>query len=196
MNTRGWVLKVEDGYRSVTMQQGLSLNESIFGAVLRKTQWECGGEKPPVDLLFRRLGSLIANMPKVGTHMSASAVDLSVLLRDTGEELERGGPYPEMSERTPMASPFVSDQSRQNRQDITALLEGHGFVAYPWEFWHYNDGDAYAELLKRTGLPGRYGPVHVDVATGQVTPIDDPHAPLNSREVVRELMETVLAADA
>lgn len=196
MNARGWVLKIEDAYRSVPMQQGLSLNADIFGAVLRKTTWECGGKKPPVNLLYRRLGSLIANAPKVGTHMSGSALDISVLLRDTGEEVERGGPYPEMSERTPMASPFVSEQARQNRQEITALLGRHGFVTYPWEFWHYNDGDAYAELLNHTGRPARYGPVHVDPASGRVTPIDDPCAPLNSREVIEELMEQVLAADA
>ncbi|MEI6501832.1 MAG: M15 family metallopeptidase [Armatimonadota bacterium] len=193
MNARGWVLKVEDAYRSTVMQQGLSLNESIFGAVLAKTKWECGGEKPPVDLLFRRMGSLIANRPKVGTHMSGSALDISVLRRDTGEEVERGGPYPEMSERTPMLSPFVSERARQNREEITDLLGRHGFVTYPWEFWHYNDGDAYAELLKRTGQPARYGPVHMDPVDGSVTPIDDPCAPLNSVAVIRDLMERVLA---
>ena len=193
MNARGWVLKVEDGYRTTAMQQGLGLNEGIFGAVLRKVQWECGSEKPPVDLLYRRLGSLIANAPKVGTHMSGSAMDISVLQRDSGEEVDRGGPYPEMSERTPMASPFVSERAQQNRQEITALMARHGFVAYPWEFWHYNDGDAYAELLNRTGRPARYGPVHMDPADGSVTPIDDPCAPLNATEVIRAAMERVLA---
>jgi D-alanyl-D-alanine dipeptidase len=193
MNARGWVLKVEDCYRTMVMQRGLSLNESIFGAILRKTQWECGGRKPPVDLLYRRLGALVANMPKVGTHMSGSAVDISVLQRDSGHAVERGGPYPEMSERTPMDSPFVSEQAQENRREITALMARHGFVAYPWEFWHYNDGDAYAELLNHTGRPARYGPVHMDPADGQVTAIDDPCAPLNSVEVIRELMERVLA---
>lgn len=194
MNARGWVLKVEDGYRTTVMQQGLGLNEGIFTAILRKVQWECGGEKPPVDLLVRRLGSLVANAPRVGTHMSGSAMDVSVWRRDTGEEVDRGGPYPEMSERTPMASPFVSEQAQQNRREITALLGGHGFVAYPWEFWHYNDGDAYAELLNHTGRPARYGPVHMDPVDGKVTPLNDPCAPLNSMEVIRELMARVLAA--
>jgi D-alanyl-D-alanine dipeptidase len=196
MNARGWVLKVEDCYRTTVMQRGLGLNESIFGAVLRKAQWECGGQKPPVDLLYRRLGALVANMPKVGTHMSGSAMDIAVLQRDTGEAVDRGGPYPEMSERTPMDSPFVSEQAQHNRQEITALLGRHGFVAYPWEFWHYNDGDAYAELLNHTGRPARYGPVHLDPADGRVTAIDDPCAPLNSMAVIRELMERVLAAGA
>jgi D-alanyl-D-alanine dipeptidase len=193
MNARGWVLKVEDGYRTTVMQRGLGLNEGIFTAILRQVQWECGGARPPVDLLVRRLGSLVANAPKVGTHMSGSAMDVSVLRRDTGEEVDRGGPYPEMSERTPMASPFVTEHARQNRREITALLGRHGFVAYPWEFWHYSDGDAYAELLKHTGRPARYGPVHMNPVDGKVTPIENPCAPLHSTAVIRELMERVLA---
>ena len=94
--------------------------------------------KPPVDLLYRRLGSLVANAPKVGTHMSGSARDISVLRRDTGEEVDRGGPYPEMSECTPLASPFVAEHARQHRQEITALhpvkRERAGLGAGPaWE---------------------------------------------------------------
>jgi len=194
MNARGWVLKVEDGYRTRVMQRGLGRNESIFGAILAKVQWECGAQRPPLDLLYRRLGSLVANAPRVGTHMSGSAVDISVWRRDTGAEVDRGGPYPEMSERTPMASPFVAEPARQNRQAITALLDRHGFVAYPWEFWHYSDGDAYAALLHRTGRPARYGPVHMDPADGSVQPIADPCAALNSTAAIEELMERVLAA--
>ena len=194
MNARGWVLEVEDGYRTVEMQRGLGRQEDIFIAVLRKVRWECGGADPPVDLLFRRVGALVANAPKVGTHMSGSAMDVSVLWRDTGEELDRGGPYLEMSERTPMASPFVSAQAQQNRREITALMCRHGFVAYPWEFWHYNAGDAYAEHLNRTGRPARYGPVHLDPADGSVTPVENPTEPLNPLATIRELLERALAA--
>lgn len=194
MNARGWVLKVEDGYRSVRMQQGLGLHPQIFAAILQKVRWECGGVQPEIGLLRRRVGALIAGAPKVGTHMSGSAIDISVLRRDTGEEVDRGGPYLEMSERTPMDSPFVPDAARQNRHQITSVMRNHGFVAYPWEFWHYNAGDAYAECLGRTGLPARYGPVHVDLATGNVTPIDNPTEPLNPQAAIAELMERAMTA--
>lgn len=194
MNARGWVLKVEDGYRTLEMQQGLGRQEAIFAAILNKVRWECGNATPPVDLLRRRIGALVANSPKVGTHMSGSAMDISVLRRDTGEEVDRGAPYLEMSERTPMASPFVPSQAQQNRREITALMSKHGFVTYPWEFWHYNAGDAYAEHLNRTGLPARYGAVHVNTTDGRVTPIANPTEALNSPAVVRELMERVRTA--
>ena len=194
MNERGWVLKVEDGYRTVEMQRGLGRQDAIFAVILNKVRWECGNATPPVDLLRRRVGALVANTPKVGTHMSGSAMDISVLRRDTGEEVDRGSPYLEMSELTPMASPFVSAQAQQNRREITALMSRHGFVTYPWEFWHYNAGDAYAEYLNRTGLPARYGPVHVDAVDGRVTPIDNPTEALNSSAAVRELMDRARTA--
>jgi D-alanyl-D-alanine dipeptidase len=194
MNARGWVLKLEDGYRTAQMQRGLGTQERIFASVLRMVQWECETVSPPVDLLYRRLGALVAGSPKVGTHMSASAMDISVLELNSGIEVDRGGPYLELSALTPMASPFISPTAGQNRREITALMDRHGFVTYPWEFWHYNAGDAYAEHLKHTGRPARYGPVHVDAADGSVTPIADPTSPLNSPATIRELMERTLAA--
>ena len=41
---------------------------------------------------------------------------------------------------------------------------------------HYNDGDAYVEVLGETGKAGRYGAVLLDTETGVVTPVEDPTA--------------------
>ena len=41
---------------------------------------------------------------------------------------------------------------------------------------HYNDGDAYVEVLGETGKAGRYGAVLLDTETGVVTPVEDPAA--------------------
>jgi D-alanyl-D-alanine dipeptidase len=193
MNERGWILTLEDGYRTTEMQQSNARREEIFDAILRSVQWECRSATPPLDLLYRRFGALIANAPKVGTHMSGTAMDVSVLNRDTGEEVDRGAPYLEMSELTPMDSPFVSAAAQRNRREITDLMRRQGFVAYHFEFWHYNAGDAYAEYLNHTGQPARYGAVSLDPATGRVTPIADPNKPLNPPEAIQELMERALA---
>ncbi len=194
MNAGGWVLKVEDGYRTMEMQRALGRQDHVFAAILRMVRWESGQAAPPIDLLFRRLGALIAIAPKVGTHLSGSAMDVSVLHRDTGEEVDRGGPYLEMSEVTPMASPYVSAEAQENRREITSLMERHGFVAYPWEFWHYNAGDAYAEALSQSGRPGRYGPVHMDPASGLVTPLEHPTDLLNTPQDIRTLLDAALSA--
>lgn len=184
MNRRGWVLKVEDAYRTRTIQTHLSRRKRIFDVILEKVIWEKGGRLPTAGHLLRRTSALVAMRPKTGTHMSGSAIDISVLRRGGGE-VDRGGPYLTLSELTPMDSPFVSAAARRNRRAITELMAEHGFAAYPYEFWHYSGGDAYAEMLGRTGRPGRYGAVDVDLRSGAVRPIRNPLRRLNDESVFK-----------
>ncbi len=128
--------------------------------------------------------------------MSGSAIDISVFRRDDGCEVWRGGPYLEMSERTPMRSPFVEAGDLRSRLDITAIMETHGFVHYPCEFWHYNQGDAMAHVLGGQPSPARYGPVHWEPRTNVVTPYDDPVSPLNPLDVIeKEIAAAMRRAD-
>lgn len=192
MNARGWAMKVEDGYRTIAIQKGLARKPSVFDAVLRTVLWECGGARPDVKFMARRVAALIAYCPKVGTHTSCSAIDISVYDRTTGKEIDRGAPYIEMSAKTPMDSPFVSDEARRNREAITGIMRRHGFEPYPFEFWHYNKDDAYTAVLHRSGKPAKYGPVHWDAGTNTVTPIADPCAPLNSDLEIEASIEAAL----
>jgi D-alanyl-D-alanine dipeptidase len=194
MNERGWVMRVEDGYRTPQMQKHLGLMPGVFDAVLRSVMWELGGQRPTPEFMFRRCSTLVASVPKFGTHMSGSAIDISVMhLDDPQREVDRGAPYLEMSALTPMGSPFVSDAARRNRRDITALMRRHGFVDYPWEFWHYSSGDAYEQVLAKTGLPAIYGAVQGDLQTLQVTPLAQPEQPLNSFDEIRAEIDAALA---
>lgn len=192
MNERGWVLKVEDAFRTLTMQKHLARAPYTFDVVLERLLWECDGAQPPVELVTRRVAALVAAAPKVGTHMSGSAIDISVLNRANGEEIDRGRPYLEMSELTPMDSPFISAQARANRAAITALMSRHGFVTYPWEFWHYNRGDAYDHFLRQTGQPARYSAVHVSLVDGSVQAIEEPLIPLNSQAEIESEMQAAI----
>lgn len=184
MNERGWVLKIEDGFRSLEMQGSLVRKPAVFDSILRKCIWENGGEIPPVEFVFRRAIVMVANIPKIGTHMSGSAIDISVFRRDDGEEVPRGGPYIEVSERTPMRSPYITPAELQNRLEITALMEARGFMHFPYEFWHYNKGDAGAHILTGNPAPARYGAVNWERATNQVTAVADAMSPLNPLPVI------------
>lgn len=208
MNERGWVLKVEDAYRTRDMQAALGRRPALFEAILAKVVWElqsksagCGcGAIPGGDrgelaaLLIRRVAALIAAAPKVGTHMSGSAVDISVLDAASREEIDRGAPYLELSELTPMESPFISQQAATNRRDITAIFAKHGFSTYPYEFWHYNAGDAYQGLLQGADnqIAAKYGAVELDLGSGGVEAMADTTAVLNSAETMRGLMQAAL----
>jgi len=193
MNELGWVLRVEDGYRTREIQKYLGLTPKVFDAVLQRVMWELEGKVPSPEFMFRRCSALVATVPKFATHMSGSAIDISVMNRnDPALEVDRGGPYIELSELTPMDSPFVSGVGQRHRNQITALMRDFGFVEYPWEFWHYSSGDAYDQFLRKTGKPAIYGAVDWDPVTNVVTPMADATAPLNSEEEIRAEIEAAL----
>jgi zinc D-Ala-D-Ala dipeptidase len=193
MNQRGWVLRVEDGYRSRSVQKDSGMAPAMFDLILNRVVWELGGQTPSPAFFFKRLLPLVAQLPRTATHIAGAAIDMSVLERGTGKEVIRGAPYLEMSDRTPMDSPFVDSQARRRRQEITAIMRESGFVEYPYEFWHYGSGEVYEESLRRTGRPVRYGPVDYDAATGQVKPIDNPDEPLNTLEDIQAAIDAALA---
>jgi D-alanyl-D-alanine dipeptidase len=192
MNARGWILKIEDGYRTRQMQTALGRTPAVFDRIVQSCIRECRGGQPGVELVFRRAMVLVANVPLTGTHMAGAAVDISVLRRDDGAEVWRGKPYLEMSEYTPMDSPFVSVEERQNRQEITRMMEAHGFLHYPGEFWHYNKGDSLYQIQAKSGQPGRYGPVDWDPASNAVTPYADPLGLLTPLDVLEPLIQQAM----
>ena len=192
MNERCWILKIEDAFRTLEMQTRLGRSEETFDRIVHTCLRECRGAPPPIDLLYRRARVLVANHPKSGTHMLGAAVDISVFRREDGSEVSRGKQYLEMSEYTAMDSPFVSESERANRLAITEIMERHGFMHFPGEFWHYNHGDALYQILVASGRPGIYGPIHWDQATGEVTPFEDPMMFLTSLDELERCMAAAL----
>jgi len=165
MNARGWLLKIEDGYRTREMQTALGRAPAVFDRILQSCIRECGGRRPAVELVSRRamVWSPTCRSPAPiwrsrGGHLGTRRAD--------GAEVWRGKPYLEMSEYTPMNSPFVSAEERHNRQEITRVMERHGFLHYPGEFWHYNKGDRCTD-------PGADGPTRT-VRTGGLGFRDQP----------------------
>jgi hypothetical protein len=143
-------------------------------------------------MMFRRAIVLTANMPKIGAHMSGSAIDISVFNRDDGTEVWRGYPYLEMSECTPMRSPFVAPEVIATRLEIAAMMEKHGFIPFPFEFWHFDKDDAGMHILTGNPAPCRFGPVNWDPSTNEVTPVDDPLALLNPLSVIESEIAAAL----
>ena len=180
------------------MQTLLVHDEDYFAGILAKVVWELGGERPSNELMFRRLSALIASTPKDGTHMSGSALDISVLDRGSGSEIDRDGTIADWSEGTPMDSPFISERGRTNRKEITRIMAGRGFVAYPFEHWHYSKGDIYDALLGNAGGIGtvaRYGAIDYDFDDNTLIPIADSTAPLQSRMETERMIDRLHQRD-
>lgn len=192
MNEHGWILQIEDCFRTLEMQRQLVRKPSVFDTILKKCIWELDGEIPTPDLMFRRSIVLTANMPKIGAHMSGSAIDISVFRRDDGTEVWRGYPYLEMSEHTPMRSRFVQPEFIENRLAITELMEKHGFMHFPFEFWHYDKDDAAMHIVTGNPAPCRFGPVNWDPRTNEVAPVESPLALLNPLPVIEQEIAAAL----
>lgn len=176
-NEHGIAMHVEDGYRSPAMQAALASDPAVVRRIAERVSWEEGGGPPTAALVLRRLGALIATTPKVGTHVSGSAIDIS-LFDFEGRELSRGAPYLELSELTPMESPYVPVAAREVRALATQLMASHGFVAYPYEFWHYSAGDVFHAVITGSDEPVRYGPIDFSFETWTLDPVAEPDRPL------------------
>jgi hypothetical protein len=72
------------------------------------------------------------------------------------------------------------------------MMEAHGFMHFPFEFWHYNKGDAGAHILTRNPAPARFGPVNWNPLTNEVTPVADPFSPLNPLPVIEQEIHAAL----
>lgn len=170
-------LVVEDAFRTREMQRDLALaNEVLEGLVAAVRRAEPDADP---DAVIRRLSVVVATRPRGAGHMAGAAVDVTVHGPD-GEPLDRGGPYLGISERMPMSSPFISDEAALNRRLVSDVMLRHGFVAFPFEFWHYSRDDAFARVALDDPRPARYGPldVHTD---GRTIPAADPDASLHAR---------------
>ncbi len=186
---RGYVLHVEDAYRRPEAQARGAGSDYVFRSVLEKVRWELDGAAPDAELLFRRLAVWSATTPIFANHISGSAVDMAVLRRDDRSPVDLGAPYPELSHRTPMDSPFVSAEARRHRRLARELFAEAGFTPYPYEFWHYSSGDADCALITGSGAPARFGPVDFDPDSGRATPVADLHRPFVTVDDIRARLE-------
>lgn len=95
------------------MQRRLACKSGLFDTSVARCAWEHDGTGPPPELVARRTIVLVANIPKIGTRLSASVIAISVLDGADGLEVWWGDPYLDMSERTPMRSLFVEPEVLQ-----------------------------------------------------------------------------------
>jgi D-alanyl-D-alanine dipeptidase len=176
---RGLTLVIEDALRSTATQAQTATSPAVvhtLAGLLASADRDVGDQE-----IIDGLGAMVAATPATAGHVAGAAVDIAV--RDAeGRELDRGGPYLDLSARMPMASPYVTDDQRAVRAFITGVMSAHGFVAYPHEFWHYSRGDALAATAIGDPAPAVFGPVHVQ-PDGRVESIDEPHRPLNPPQV-------------
>ncbi len=81
-------------------------------------------------------------------HSRGSTVDLTLVSLNRGEDLDMGGIFDFFSPESWAAAPTPTPPQRAHRMLLQVLMEQHGFVHYPKEWWHFT--------LKNEPYPGTY----------------------------------------
>lgn len=72
-----------------------------------------------------------------GRHTRGTAVDVTLVDR-TGRELEMPTAFDDFSERAHRDSKGISPRAKRNSQLLESAMVRHGFIPYPYEWWHFD----------------------------------------------------------
>ena len=125
----GLGLKVFDCYRPARAVAHFVRWARDLGDEARKAAFYPQVEKR--DLF--RLGYIAAH----SGHSRGSTVDLTLVRRSDGAELDMGTPFDFFSPRSGWAGPGVSATARANRARLRGAMQRGGFVPYAKEWWHF-----------------------------------------------------------
>lgn len=97
-------------------------------------------------------------------HATGGAVDLGLRHADTGQLLEMGTMFDDISERSRTdhferhapggPSGFTEEEALGNRRLLFHLMHDEGFANHPAEWWHYTHGDQ--SWARRRGAPAAF----------------------------------------
>jgi D-alanyl-D-alanine dipeptidase len=75
-----------------------------------------------------------------GRHTRGTAVDLTLVDRD-GKELPMPTPFDDFTERAHRDAPGIPADAAHNAKLLEAAMLKHGFLPYPFEWWHFDFRD-------------------------------------------------------
>jgi D-alanyl-D-alanine dipeptidase len=111
LETRGLGLKVWDGFRPIEAQWKF---------------WELVPDE-----------RYVSDPRKGGRHTRGTAVDLTLITKD-GQELLMPSGFDDLSERAHQDYVGASDEAINNRKLLREVMERHGFISFPTEWWHFD----------------------------------------------------------
>jgi D-alanyl-D-alanine dipeptidase len=111
LETRGLGLKIFDGFRPVAVQWR-------FWEVLPDERY-------------------VSDPRKGGRHTRGTAVDLTLVAKD-GQELLMPSAFDDLSEKAHRDYEGAPQEALQNRALLQKVMERHGFIGLPTEWWHFD----------------------------------------------------------
>ena len=130
---QGFVLRVFDAYRPQA-----AVDHFVRWAEDAADQKNKAFFYPDVDK--SRLFALNYIAVKSG-HSRGSTVDLTLVSRMTGVELDMGSPFDFFGEISHHGTPRITRKQAANRHLLKSIMENAGFRSYSKEWWHYTLAD-------------------------------------------------------
>lgn len=157
----------EDSFRPIGVQEGL---------FRRRVDWIIR-DHPTWDKtqVLEEAMSKSAVTPRLASHKSGAAVDVTLRLLATGEPMDLGNKYPEGGALVALDCPFVTKNQWVTRQIFKNTFCMAGFAFYPGEDWHISLNDNLAGIKNNrliSSYSASYGPVKdFDYNTGKIISI-------------------------
>lgn len=79
----------------------------------------------------------VSDPRKGGRHTRGTAVDLTLVDRD-GNELAMPSAFDDFTEKAHPNYDKCSNEEKKNRQLLLEVMEKHGFIGFPTEWWHFD----------------------------------------------------------
>lgn len=146
---QGWRFRLYEGFRSTVVQQ------MLFDEEYQRVMARYPHEAPQHNFYeTTRLVSPVVNADgsfNTPAHNTGGAIDVEVIdqhnqLIDMGMALKDWGSV--QPELCLTACELISDQAQKNRFLLCEIMERHGFINYPYEWWHFSYGDRYWAYYK------------------------------------------------
>ncbi len=139
-----WRFRLYEGFRSLQGQQ--MLFEQEYQRVLAR---EPHKNKSELFHETTRLVSPVTNLDgtkNTPPHNTGSAVDVEIITEE-GELVDMGMAAKDWNQVAPELCltdcNSISKTAKQNRKLLLGIMNSHGFVNYPTEWWHFSYGDRY-----------------------------------------------------
>lgn len=112
LSQRGYSLKVFDGYRPLSVQ---------------KKMWVVVPDE-----------RYVADPRKGSRHNRGAAVDVTLVHRADGSELDMGTPYDDFTDKAHTGYHNLPDQVLKNRALLADVMQQFGFLPFKTEWWHFD----------------------------------------------------------
>lgn len=129
LESKGYILKIYDAYRPQTAVNHFVSWSGINSDIKMKQQYY-----PRLDKrnLFK-----LGFIAKKSGHSRGSTVDLTIVNKETGAEVDMGSPYDFFGDVSYYDTSLINKTQKANRAILNNAMVKQGFKPYSKEWWHF-----------------------------------------------------------